>query len=159
MLHYLILVFVWLTMVMATKRCPPQCSCYDSADLVDCRARGLTHVPHGIPHGSWLLDLSWNEIPELRSRSFTGVWALKVLLLSNCGIKAMQSNVSACFLLSEVFKKTLILNWNVYLFFRLVLGLNTYCFLFLLPIPTGEHVFSPSLLMTCYLRKGWKGVH
>ncbi|XP_063077413.1 chondroadherin-like protein [Engraulis encrasicolus] len=88
----LTLVLVHLTLVSSAKLCPSQCFCYDSAELVDCRARGFTHVPHGIPHGSWLLDLSGNAIPELRTRSFTGVWALKVLLLSNCGIKVMQSN-------------------------------------------------------------------
>lgn len=92
----LTLVLVHLTLVSSAKLCPSQCFCYDSAELVDCRARGFTHVPHGIPHGSWLLDLSGNAIPELRTRSFTGVWALKVLLLSNCGIKVMQSNVSGC---------------------------------------------------------------
>ncbi|XP_062382907.1 chondroadherin-like protein [Sardina pilchardus] len=82
-----------MTVVTGTTLCPPQCLCYDSAELVDCRARGFTHVPHGIPHGSWLLDLSGNEIQELRSRSFTGVWALKVLLMSNCGIRVVQSNL------------------------------------------------------------------
>lgn len=86
-------IFARASLVMSTKSCPPQCACYESAELVDCSARGLTHVPHDIPHGSWLLDLSGNEILELRSRSFTGVWALKVLLASNCGIKEIQSNV------------------------------------------------------------------
>ncbi|XP_041938949.1 chondroadherin-like protein [Alosa sapidissima] len=92
MLHFSILIFARMTPVMGTKICPAQCLCYDSAELVDCRDRGFTHVPHGIPHGSWLLDLSKNDIQELRSRSFTGLWALKVLLMSNCGIKVVQSN-------------------------------------------------------------------
>lgn len=96
-----VVIFAPVGLVMSTKSCPPQCACYESAELVDCSARGLTHVPHGIPHSYWLLDLSGNEIPELRSRSFTGVWALKVLLASHCGIKVIQSNVRV--LSSKVF--------------------------------------------------------
>ncbi|KAG5854920.1 hypothetical protein ANANG_G00043060 [Anguilla anguilla] len=73
----------------ASKPCPRNCQCYDS-DLVDCRARGLAHVPHSLPHGTWLLDLGLNSLTELRSHSFSGLWSLRVLVLSDSGIQLLQ---------------------------------------------------------------------
>uniref|UniRef100_A0A8C4SM53 Si:ch211-237i5.4 n=1 Tax=Erpetoichthys calabaricus TaxID=27687 RepID=A0A8C4SM53_ERPCA len=54
-----------VALVEASKVCPHQCLCYDSSDLVDCRGRGFTHVPHNIPHGTWLLDLGGNTLSDL----------------------------------------------------------------------------------------------
>ncbi|KAI4887365.1 hypothetical protein NFI96_027512 [Prochilodus magdalenae] len=79
------------SLVRSSKLCPHQCLCYGNSELVDCRARGLTHIPHGIPHGTWLLDLSENMLPELRSSTFTGIWTLRILLLQSSGIQVLQS--------------------------------------------------------------------
>uniref|UniRef100_A0A672K7W6 LRRNT domain-containing protein n=1 Tax=Sinocyclocheilus grahami TaxID=75366 RepID=A0A672K7W6_SINGR len=69
-------------LVGSSKLCPHRCFCYDASELVDCRSRGFAHIPHSIPHGTWLLELSGNKLSELRSTSFTGIWALRALLLS-----------------------------------------------------------------------------
>lgn len=94
-LKMLYVVFLPVTFLVAwgSKLCPHQCSCYEASELVDCRSRGLTHIPHGIPHGTWLLDLSGNKLTELRSTSFTGIWALRVLLLSQSNMHVVHSQV------------------------------------------------------------------
>ncbi|XP_076856889.1 uncharacterized protein LOC143510908 [Brachyhypopomus gauderio] len=78
-----------LSLVVGSKVCPHHCLCYDS-DIVDCQARGLTHIPYGIPRGTWLLDLSGNELSELRSNAFTGIWVLRIVLLQNSSIQMLQ---------------------------------------------------------------------
>ncbi|KAL7870084.1 hypothetical protein AOLI_G00140720 [Acnodon oligacanthus] len=80
-----------LTLVTGSKLCPHHCVCYGTSELVDCRARGFTHIPHGIPQGTWLLDLSENKLSLLRSSTFTGIWTLRILLLQNSGIQVLQS--------------------------------------------------------------------
>ncbi|XP_067225427.1 reticulon-4 receptor-like 2 isoform X2 [Chanodichthys erythropterus] len=89
----LCVIFLPITLLVAgaSKLCPHQCSCYEASELVDCRSRGFTHIPHSIPHGTWLLDLSGNTLSELRSTSFTGIWALRVLLLSQSNMQALSS--------------------------------------------------------------------
>ncbi|XP_016348630.1 slit homolog 2 protein [Sinocyclocheilus anshuiensis] len=89
----LCIVFLPITFLIvgSSKLCPHQCSCYDASELVDCRSRGFTHIPHSIPHGTWLLDLSGNKLSELRSTSFTGIWALRVLLLSQSNMQVVHS--------------------------------------------------------------------
>ncbi|XP_034049752.1 leucine-rich repeat-containing protein 17 [Thalassophryne amazonica] len=72
------------------KPCPSHCLCYESSDLVDCRARGLDRVPGGVPHSTWLLELSGNKLTEVRTRSFIGLWSLKVLLMSNNSIHILH---------------------------------------------------------------------
>ncbi|XP_072522827.1 uncharacterized protein [Salminus brasiliensis] len=78
-----------------SKLCPHRCLCSENSDLVDCRARGFTYIPHGIPHGTWLLDLSENKLHELSSTTFTGIWALRILLLQNSGVQALQPQALA----------------------------------------------------------------
>ncbi|XP_040885397.1 leucine-rich repeat-containing protein 17 [Toxotes jaculatrix] len=72
------------------KLCPSSCLCYESSDLVDCRSRGLIQVPPSIPHGTWLLDLSGNKLTVIRTRSFMGLWSLKILLMSNSSIQTVE---------------------------------------------------------------------
>lgn len=94
-LKMLCVVFLPITFLVAgaSKLCPHQCSCYGASALVDCRSRGFTHIPHSIPHGTWLLDLSGNELSELRSTSFTGIWVLRILLLSQSNMQVVHSQV------------------------------------------------------------------
>ncbi|TRY60608.1 hypothetical protein DNTS_007567 [Danionella cerebrum] len=80
-----------LLMVRGSELCPRQCSCYDASELVDCRSQGFTHIPHSVPHSTWLLDLSENRVSELRSASFIGIWVLRVLLLSQNHIRLVHS--------------------------------------------------------------------
>ncbi|XP_070708543.1 reticulon-4 receptor-like 2 [Pempheris klunzingeri] len=79
-----------LNMASTFKLCPSHCLCYDSSDLVDCRSRGLPRVPPSVPHGTWLLDLSGNKLTEVHTRSFMGLWSLKILLMSNNSIRTLQ---------------------------------------------------------------------
>ncbi|XP_073345287.1 uncharacterized protein [Pagrus major] len=72
------------------KLCPSFCLCYESSDLVDCRSRGLVRVPLSVPHGTWLMDLTGNKLTEVRTRSFMGLWTLKILLMSNNSIQNLQ---------------------------------------------------------------------
>nr|XP_019961373.1 PREDICTED: leucine-rich repeat-containing G-protein coupled receptor 4-like [Paralichthys olivaceus] len=94
--------------VRGSRSCPPPCVCYEHADLVDCRARGFEHVPRGLPHGTWLLELGGNNLTEIGSRVFTGLWSLRVLVMSNSQIQVIQPQ--AFFSLSFVEK--LDLSWN-----------------------------------------------
>ncbi|KAF7204029.1 reticulon-4 receptor-like 2 [Nothobranchius furzeri] len=79
-----------LNIVSGSRLCPDPCLCYDSSDLVDCRFRGLDHVPQGVPHGTWLLDLSGNKVKDIRFTSFVGLWSLKILCMSNNSIHAVH---------------------------------------------------------------------
>uniref|UniRef100_UPI0037E981A9 reticulon-4 receptor-like 2 n=1 Tax=Semicossyphus pulcher TaxID=241346 RepID=UPI0037E981A9 len=72
------------------KLCPSDCICYESSALVDCQARGLLQVPPSVPHGTWMLDFNGNRLTEVRSRSFVGLWSLKILLMSNNSIQTVQ---------------------------------------------------------------------
>lgn len=94
-LKMLCVIFLPITLLVAggSKLCPHQCSCYEASELVDCRSRDFTHIPHSIPHGTWLLDLSGNKLSELRSTTFTGIWALRVLLLSQSNMQVVHSQV------------------------------------------------------------------
>lgn len=84
---------VLLHTALGFKQCPSSCLCYESSDLVDCRSRGLVQVPSSVPHGSWLLDLSRNKLTEVTSRSFKGLWSLKILLMFNNSIQTLQPEV------------------------------------------------------------------
>uniref|UniRef100_A0A673AG36 Si:ch211-237i5.4 n=1 Tax=Sphaeramia orbicularis TaxID=375764 RepID=A0A673AG36_9TELE len=68
--------------VDASRRCPHQCICYEHADLVDCRSQGFEHVPRGLPHGTWLLELGGNNMTVIETRAFTGLWSLRVLIVN-----------------------------------------------------------------------------
>ncbi|XP_034448520.1 insulin-like growth factor-binding protein complex acid labile subunit [Hippoglossus hippoglossus] len=94
--------------VRCSRSCPPLCVCYEHADLVDCRARGFEHVPRGLPHGTWLLELGGNNLTEISSGVFTGLWSLRVLVMSNSQIQVVQPQ--AFFSLS--FLEKLDLSWN-----------------------------------------------
>ncbi|XP_028989509.1 leucine-rich repeat-containing protein 17 [Betta splendens] len=90
MLNVMLSLPVFLSAAVGFKLCPSACLCYESSDLVDCRLRGLLQVPPGLPHGSWLLDLSDNRLTEVHTRSFKGLWSLKILLMSNNSIHSLQ---------------------------------------------------------------------
>ncbi|XP_074519962.1 uncharacterized protein LOC141785514 [Halichoeres trimaculatus] len=72
------------------KLCPPDCLCYESSALVDCQSCGLVRVPPSVPHGTWMMDLGGNRLTEVHSRSFMGLWSLKILLMSNNSIHSLQ---------------------------------------------------------------------
>lgn len=84
---------VGLSSVGSSRLCSYICQCYEHSDLVDCRARKLTSVPHGLPHGTWLLDLGGNVLTELRSRTFAGLWSLRILVLSESHIRQIHAQV------------------------------------------------------------------
>uniref|UniRef100_UPI0037E77CF5 decorin n=1 Tax=Semicossyphus pulcher TaxID=241346 RepID=UPI0037E77CF5 len=94
--------------VEGSRLCPHNCLCYEHADLVDCHNRGFEHVPRGLPHGTWLLELGGNNLSEIGTRAFTGLWSLRVLVLTNSQIKEIQPQ--AFFSLS--FLEKLDLSWN-----------------------------------------------
>ncbi|KAK6033691.1 leucine Rich repeat-containing domain protein [Ostertagia ostertagi] len=62
-----------------THVCPPACTCTDAT--VDCRDRGLTHIPANLPSSTTELDLSRNSIVEVAPRAFQGLYSLNSLVL------------------------------------------------------------------------------
>ncbi|KAL3987662.1 hypothetical protein ACER0C_014777 [Sarotherodon galilaeus] len=97
-----------LPCVECSKLCPHKCICYEHADLVDCRDCGFEHVPRGLPHGTWLLELGRNNLSVIGTQAFTGLWSLRVLVLTNSQIEEIQPQ--AFFSLS--FLEKLDLSWN-----------------------------------------------
>ncbi|XP_036421621.1 leucine-rich repeat-containing protein 4 [Colossoma macropomum] len=74
-----------------SRPCAYLCQCFEHSDLVDCRSRGLVSVPHGLPHGTWLLDLGGNTLAEIRARAFAGLWSLRVLVLADNSIQELKT--------------------------------------------------------------------
>ncbi|KAF7654086.1 hypothetical protein LDENG_00074000 [Lucifuga dentata] len=91
--------------VQGSRSCPHRCVCYEQAQLVDCHGRWLERVPGSLPHGTWLLELGANNLSEAGTRAFTGLWSLRVLVLTNSRIQPQ-----AFFSLS--FLEKLDLSWN-----------------------------------------------
>ncbi|XP_022598029.1 leucine-rich repeat-containing protein 17-like [Seriola dumerili] len=89
-LPLLLLLLLLLDAALGFKLCPNPCLCYESSDLVDCRSSGLVRVPVGVPHGTWLLDLSGNKLTVVHTKSFMGLWSLKILQMSNNSIRTLQ---------------------------------------------------------------------
>lgn len=79
--------------VESSRPCPHLCICYDLSDLVDCRDQGFQHVPRGIPHGAWLLELGGNNLSRIATRAFAGLWSLRVLVLTECQIQKVEPQV------------------------------------------------------------------
>ncbi|KAF4116339.1 slit homolog 2 protein [Onychostoma macrolepis] len=91
MLLSIALFLLFLSPSRSSRLCSHLCLCYEHSDLVDCHARGFEDVPHGLPHGTWLLDLGGNKLKEIRSRAFAGLWSLRILVLSDSSIQALQT--------------------------------------------------------------------
>ncbi|XP_072530657.1 uncharacterized protein [Salminus brasiliensis] len=76
---------------LGSRLCSHVCQCFEHSDLVDCRSRGLVNVPHGLPHGTWLLDLGGNVLAEIRPHAFAGLWSLRVLVLAESSIQKLKT--------------------------------------------------------------------
>ncbi|PIO67529.1 leucine rich repeat domain protein, partial [Teladorsagia circumcincta] len=63
-----------------THVCPPACTCTDAT--VDCRDRGLTHIPANLPSSTTELVLYGNNLTELPVEAFEGLNSLQLLLLN-----------------------------------------------------------------------------
>ncbi|XP_078080058.1 uncharacterized protein LOC144500651 [Mustelus asterias] len=73
------------------KMCPRRCSCYDSSHFVDCKGRSLTLIPGDVPHGTWMLDFRHNNLSELPSGSFGGLWSMRIALLAHNRVQRIHS--------------------------------------------------------------------
>lgn len=89
-----VLLLLCISSGFTSRPCAHHCECLNRSELVDCRSRGLAVVPHGLPRGTWLLDLGGNVLKEIRSRAFTGIWSLRVLVLVNNRIHELHSQVT-----------------------------------------------------------------
>ncbi|KAM4734839.1 leucine-rich repeat-containing protein 17-like isoform 2-T3 [Anableps anableps] len=58
---------------------------------MDCRNRGLTEVPSGIPDNVVRVDLSHNKIHHLKPRDFQGARSLRILNLSNNNMERLDT--------------------------------------------------------------------
>uniref|UniRef100_A0A3B4GER3 LRRNT domain-containing protein n=1 Tax=Pundamilia nyererei TaxID=303518 RepID=A0A3B4GER3_9CICH len=81
-----------LPCVQCSKLCPHKCICYEHADLVDCRDRGFEHVPRGLPHSTWLLELGRNNLSVIGTQAFKGLGLsrLRQLYLHNNKLTVVQ---------------------------------------------------------------------
>uniref|UniRef100_A0A3Q2YUG0 LRRNT domain-containing protein n=1 Tax=Hippocampus comes TaxID=109280 RepID=A0A3Q2YUG0_HIPCM len=77
----------FLPSAASTRSCPRRCLCYEHSDLVDCRERGLWHVPGGLPHGTWLLD--HNRLASVGPGVFRGLSRLRQLDLHGNRLSAV----------------------------------------------------------------------
>ncbi|KAJ1351150.1 LRRNT [Parelaphostrongylus tenuis] len=59
--------------------CPPACMCTDT--IVDCRDRGLAHIPSNLPGSTSELRLEQNQITFIPSKAFHNMGGLKRLVL------------------------------------------------------------------------------
>ncbi|KAK6765982.1 hypothetical protein RB195_025724 [Necator americanus] len=64
--------------------CPPACTCTDTT--VDCRDRGLTHIPANLPSSTTELRLEQNQITYVPPKAFQNLRNLKRLDLSKNNI-------------------------------------------------------------------------
>uniref|UniRef100_UPI00398F1F31 leucine-rich repeat-containing protein 4B-like n=1 Tax=Pristiophorus japonicus TaxID=55135 RepID=UPI00398F1F31 len=82
------------------KMCPYRCSCYDSSHFVDCKRRSLTSIPRDVPHGTWMLDFRYNNLSEIPTGSFSGLWSARIVLLARNRIQRIHSGAfeALCFL-------------------------------------------------------------
>ncbi|XP_039605683.1 nephrocan-like [Polypterus senegalus] len=69
--------------------CPKRCVC-DSTKSVQCYS--VSAVPLGIPLDVRKLNLGHNNIKELKKSGYAGLEALEEIILSSCGIEAIESN-------------------------------------------------------------------
>ncbi|KAK0411598.1 hypothetical protein QR680_005736 [Steinernema hermaphroditum] len=63
--------------------CPQQCECFAEQRRVDCRKRGLSRVPEGIPRDTVTLDLRDNQIRHLSARGLRGLPKLETLIAAH----------------------------------------------------------------------------
>ncbi|KAL6473627.1 hypothetical protein MHYP_G00171880 [Metynnis hypsauchen] len=66
--------------------------------LLDCRGRGLKTIPTDIPASIVKIDLSFNNITQLRPKEFVGVKDLKLLNLSSNGLERIDTAAFASLL-------------------------------------------------------------
>uniref|UniRef100_A0A8D2J8N4 LRRCT domain-containing protein n=1 Tax=Varanus komodoensis TaxID=61221 RepID=A0A8D2J8N4_VARKO len=79
--------------VHASKACPYSCFCYESASFVDCHGRYLVHIPHGVPHSTWMLRhlyLQSNRLTVIHNGFFFMLQNLEVLLLQSNNISSIE---------------------------------------------------------------------
>ena len=88
-----LLPLLFIVSILGSTSCPDRCRCFHASDLVDCQSRELTRVPQRVPEGTWLLDFSRNRLTEVERNAFTGLWSLRILLLSNNSIQALEPQV------------------------------------------------------------------
>ncbi|XP_013396099.1 chondroadherin-like protein [Lingula anatina] len=104
-----------LAIVCASKSngqtCPNKCHCKNNYQIVDCRNRGLSEIPSGIPVSVQELRLDHNTLTDIQADAFKGLIHLRVLYLSNCKINKIApgtfkepTNITDLYLTSNVLK-------------------------------------------------------
>lgn len=74
--------------------CPRNCLCLEDFKFVQCTKAQLTHVPLDLPKNVAIIDLSYNEIAELRSEDFANLSKLVEINLNNNLIKQLDKEVN-----------------------------------------------------------------
>lgn len=78
---------------MLEPSCPRNCLCLEDFKFVQCTKAQLTHVPLDLPKNVAIIDLSYNEIAELRSEDFANLSKLVEINLNNNLIKQLDKEV------------------------------------------------------------------
>ncbi|XP_015278654.1 PREDICTED: slit homolog 2 protein-like [Gekko japonicus] len=89
-LFFIVVLLLRVLVARASKACPQPCFCYESSSFVDCHSRQLAHIPLGIPHNTWMLDLRNNNLSRLEGSGFDALWSMKILLLSHNAIAKIR---------------------------------------------------------------------
>ncbi|XP_078317919.1 uncharacterized protein LOC111104517 isoform X2 [Crassostrea virginica] len=74
--------------------CPKECSCYavsNTSYVTQCSNRGLNKLPVQIPFLTTELSLDRNNISDINSKSFEGLFNIRVIHLDQCGIKTLSN--------------------------------------------------------------------
>ena len=74
--------------------CPNECSCYavsNTSYVTQCSNRGLNTLPVQIPVLTTELSLDRNNISDINSKSFKGLFNIRVIHLDQCGIKTLSN--------------------------------------------------------------------
>nr|XP_022294216.1 toll-like receptor Tollo isoform X2 [Crassostrea virginica] len=75
-------------------RCPKECSCYavsNTSYVTQCSNRGLNTLSVQIPFLTTELSLDRNNISDINSKSFEGLFNIRVIHLDQCGIKTLSN--------------------------------------------------------------------
>lgn len=74
--------------------CPRNCLCLEDFKFVQCSKAELTHVPLDLPKNAAIIDLSYNDIAELRAEDFANLSKVVEINLSHNLIKQLDKEVN-----------------------------------------------------------------
>lgn len=81
--------------------CPRNCLCLEDFKFVQCSNAQLTHIPMDLPKTAAIIDLSHNNIAELRAEDFANLSKVVEINISHNLIKQLDKEVNIILSLSD----------------------------------------------------------